>query len=138
MIFFLVAHTFSVLLDLVMLIARSEQDKDIEILLLQQQLRLLQRKQSRSPRVSRWEKLTLLVLANKRTEMTNSARARLDQVVLLFKPATLLKWHRDLVRRKWTFKKEAPRGRPPINPELEALLLRLVKEPGLGLWQAGR
>ncbi len=128
MIFFLLTHVFSLLLDLMWLSRRAEQDKDLEILLLRQQLRILQRKQSRSPRVSRWEKLTLLVLANKRTEMTNSARARLDQVVLLFKPATLLKWHRELVRRKWTFKTGAPRGRPPISPELEALLLRLVKE----------
>jgi transposase InsO family protein len=46
----------------------------------------------------------------------------------LFKPDTVLKWHRDLVRRKWTFAKKAPLGRPPISPELEALILRLAKE----------
>ena len=31
------------------------------------------------------------------------AKTKLDQVLLLFKPDTVLKWHRDLVRRKWTF-----------------------------------
>ncbi len=69
--------------------------------------------------------------------MTSSTRVRLGQVVLLVKPDTLLKWHRDLVRRKWTFTKKAPLGRPPINPDLEALILRLAREPNLGLWQAG-
>lgn len=60
--------------------------------------------------------------------MTNTARARLGQVVLLFKPDTLLKWHRELVRRKWTFKKGAVRGRPAISHDLEALVVRLANE----------
>ena len=128
MILFLVAHVCSALLDLIWVARRTEQAKDIEILLLRQQLRILQRKEPRPLRISRWEKLTLLVLADKLTGMTNSARSRLSQVVLLFKPDTLLKWHRELVRRKWTFKQGAPRGRPSISAELEALLLRLARE----------
>ena len=89
--------------------------------------------------MSRWEKLTLVVLAGKLTTMTNAACARLHQVVLLFKPETLLKWHRDLVHRKWTFKKQAARGLPPTSPELEALLLRLAKEnPTWGYGKYGR
>ncbi len=128
MIFFFVAHTLSILLDLVWLAGRTDIDKDIEILLLRQQLRILQRKQSRSPRISRWEKLTLVLLVSKLTTLSTSARARLSQAVLLFKPDTLLKWHRELVRWKWTFKQGAPRGRPAITPELEALILRLAKE----------
>jgi len=59
--------------------------------------------------------------------LTSCARARLGHVVLLFKPDTVLKWHRELVRRKWTFKK-ASLARPPVSPELEALLLRLARE----------
>ncbi len=39
----------------------------------------------------------------------------------------LLKWHCQLVRRKWTFK-QSSLGRPPISPELEALLLRIAQE----------
>jgi predicted cupin superfamily sugar epimerase len=69
--------------------------------------------------------------------MTSSARTQLSQVVLLFKPDTVLKWHRELVRRKWTFRKGAPRGRPAISRELGALILRLG-EPDLGLRQAAR
>lgn len=48
-------------------------DKDIEILRLRQHLRILQRKQPRPSRIARWEKLTLLLLANKLTGMTGSA-----------------------------------------------------------------
>jgi putative transposase len=128
MIFFLLAHVFSMLLDLVMRRKRSNHDKDVEILLLRQQLHILQRAQSRAPRISRWEKLTLLVLARRLTAMTNGTRARLSQLVLLFKPETLLKWHRELVRRKWNFLKGAPRGRPAISGDIEALILRLARE----------
>ncbi len=128
MLFFFLAQAFSLLLDLIWLGRRGEHDKELEILLLRQQLRILQRKQRRPPRISRWQKLTLLVLAGKLTTMTSSARARLAQVVLLVKPETLLKWHRELVRRKWTVKKNAPLGRPPISPDVETLLLRLAKE----------
>ncbi len=132
MLFFLLAHTFSLLLDLLWLRRRPDHDKDLEILLLRQQLRTLQRKHPHAPRISRWEKLTLVVLVGKLTGLT-SARARLGQVVLLFKPDTLLKWHRELVRRKWTFQKHASVGRPPTSPDLEALILRLAKEnPGWG------
>ena len=128
MTFFLVAHIFSILLDLIGLSRQTDHGKDVEILLLRQQLRILQRKQPRPPGISRWQKLTLVVLTGKLTTMTTSARARLGQVVLLFKPETLLKWHRELGRRKWTFKKGALRGRPPTSPELQALILRLAKE----------
>ena len=128
MICFVLAQAFSLLLDLIWLNRRAEHDKDVEILLLRQQLRTLQRKQSHPPRISRWEKVTLVVLAGKLTTLTSTARTRLGQVLLLFKPDTLLKWHRELMRRKWTFKQTARRGRPPLNPELEALILRLARE----------
>ncbi len=128
MMFLLLAHAFSLLLDLMLLARQTDHDKDVEILLLRQQLRLLQRKQSHPPRLSRWEKLTLLVLAGKLTAMSTKARARLSQVVLLFKPDTLLKWHRELVRRKWTFNKKVTVGRPRLNSNLVTLILRLAKE----------
>jgi hypothetical protein len=128
MIFFLLAHTCSLLLDLIWVARRTEIDKDVEILLLRQQLRILQRKYPRSPRISRWEKLTLVLFVNQLTKLSTSNRVRFSQVVLLFKPDTLLKWHRELVRRTWTFTNRAPRGRPSISPDLEALILQLATE----------
>jgi putative transposase len=112
---------------------RPDRDKDLEILLLQHQVRLLQCRQPRPPRLSRWEKLTLAVLAVKLGQGTTGPGRRLDQLILLFKPETVLKWHRELVRRKWTFARRRPSGRPPIAAELEALIVRLAGEnPGWG------
>jgi putative transposase len=55
-------------------------------------------------------------------------RARLGRSVALFRPETLLRWHREAVRRMWTFGRRRPGGRPPLAAELEALILRLAGE----------
>jgi hypothetical protein len=47
---------------------------------------------------------------------------------VLVQPETVLRWHRDLVRRKWTFRRPRGAGRPPIAADLEALILRLADE----------
>jgi putative transposase len=40
---------------------------------------------------------------------------------------TLVRWHRELVARKWTFRRRSP-GRPPLDPALRGLVLRLGRE----------
>jgi putative transposase len=42
-------------------------------------------------------------------------------------PETLLRWHRDLIRRHWT-KPRGPAGRPSIPPQLRQLILRIAAE----------
>jgi putative transposase len=42
-------------------------------------------------------------------------------------PQTLLRWHRELVRRKWTYRRRAP-GRPTLDRETADLILRLGRE----------
>jgi transposase len=46
--------------------------------------------------------------------------------VFVVSPQTLLRWQRELVRRKWTFRRR-PEGRPPLDPELREVL-RLARE----------
>jgi putative transposase len=49
------------------------------------------------------------------------------------RPATLLRWHRQLVRRRWTYPHRRPPGRPPPDRRNQALTLRLAREnPGWG------
>jgi len=42
-------------------------------------------------------------------------------------PQTLLRWHRELVRRKWTYRRRAP-GRPSLDPTTTDLIIRLGRE----------
>ncbi len=91
MIFLFLQHLLSFLLDLNTVARRSDRDKNMEILLLRQQLRILQRTQPRPPRISHWEKLSLRVLAGKLTTLTNTSRVRRSQVVFPVKPEAVLK-----------------------------------------------
>ncbi len=52
----------------------------------------------------------------------------MDETLLLFKPDTVLRWHRDLVHRKWTFKRQPLLPHRATDPELVDLLLRLARE----------
>ncbi|MGH7753853.1 MAG: integrase core domain-containing protein, partial [Gemmatimonadales bacterium] len=59
-------------------------------------------------------------------------RQVLRQVATLVTPDTILRWHRQLIARKWTFTPKRP-GRPGIMQEISALILRMATEnPGWG------
>jgi putative transposase len=45
----------------------------------------------------------------------------------LVRPETLLRWHRQLVKGVWTYPRRGP-GRPPLDPEVQQLIVRLAKE----------
>jgi len=128
MLWAVLTHPAGFRVDLVGGARRSEDAKDLEIALLRHQLRLLQRRSSRPPRLSRWEKRTLAVLVAKLGRLVAGARSRLASAVLLVQPETVLKWHRELVRRKWTYRRRTAGGRPPLAAEVAALLLRLAAE----------
>jgi len=121
-------HLAGFVVDLIGGAQRTADAKDLEIALLRHQLRLLQRRSPRAPRLSRWEQLTLAVLAAKLGRLAAGSRGHLSRAVLLVWPETVLKWHRELVRRKWTYRRPTAGGRPPLATEVEALLLRLAAE----------
>jgi hypothetical protein len=130
---FVCLRLLAFLVDLLTVGRRTDRDKDLEIVLLRHQLRLLQRAHPQPPRLSRWEKLTLAVLTARLARLTAGPRTRLEHILLLCKPDTVLGWHRELVRRKWVRRRTRAGGRPATSAEVEALVLRLAREnPGWG------
>jgi putative transposase len=129
MLWFIITHLFTTLLAWVSIGRLSIQEKDLEILVLRQQVGLLERQLAKPVRPARIEKLTLAVVTDKLKVVGRRSAAGLRNVLLLFQPETVLKWHRDLVRRKWTYRTRAkPRGRPRTKREIEALVVRFAQE----------
>ena|SRR6266487_3845163 len=98
----------------------DEATKDLEILVLQQQLRVLRRTAGR-PRFTPLDRV-LLAAASRALPRRRWAS------LFLVTPQTLPRWHRELVRRKWTYRRARAPGRPPLDPEVVALVLRMARE----------
>ena len=125
---FILSQIFSVLITIVSLSRSSEQDKDLEIIVLRQQLAILQRKQDKPIKPNRAEKMMLAVVTTKLKDVTKRPANRLRDIIRIFQPETVLGWHRQLVRRKWTYARKKKGGRPRIDQELEELIIRLARE----------
>jgi putative transposase len=125
---FVVMQVFSILLEWLSLGRKIDREKDLEILLLRRQLAILERKQNKPLRVSRAEKLPLVILTTKLKSTTNRTTRQLSDVIRIFQPETVFKWHRELVRRKWTCRLKNRGGRPRIDKELERLVVKLARE----------
>ncbi|PWJ07777.1 integrase [Streptomyces sp. NWU49] len=106
------------------LLPMSDVDKDIETLTLRHQLAVLQRQIDR-PRATPADRALLAALLHR------LPRARQRQLHLIVSPATILRWHRDLMRRRHADVSRRKRpGRPPTRRSIQALVLRLARENG--------
>ena len=105
------------LLQLVLSRPRSQDFKELEIVVLRHELSVL-RRQTRRPQLTTTDRVFLA--AASRLLPRSSWRS------FLVTPATLLRWHRRLVARRWTY--SGRNGRPPIGGEISALVLRLARE----------
>jgi putative transposase len=93
--------------------------------LLRHQVAVL-RRQVKAPRLSWADRAILSALARL------LPRGRLRQLQLLVAPRTLLRWHADLVRRRWTYRRPGA-GRPSTVPSVQALVLEMARDnPGWG------
>ncbi|MBK8021924.1 MAG: transposase [Chloroflexi bacterium] len=121
------------LLDILRVVRQPLDQKDLEILFLRQQLAVVRRRQKRAPTLSRFEKLLFTTLVTQIKQAGQPLREQLGNLLLLFQPDTLIRWHRDLIRKKWTYASARKRGgRPRTDAEVEALVLRLARENGWG------
>src|ERR687887_2602649 len=114
---------FSAVLRLLIKHRSSEFAKDVELLVLRHQLVVLGRQQ-RHPSLRPADRAFLAAL----TRVLPQPRRR----GWIATPQTLLRWHRELVRRKWTHPRRSA-GRPPLDDRIRQLVLRFAREnPGWG------
>ena len=107
---------------------REEMWKTAEILILRHQLAVLQRRQPRRPKLD-WADRALLA-----TLLGVIPKARRQGLRLLITPDTIVRWHRDIARRRWATRSMPGRtGRPATRQSIRALVRRLAREnPGWG------
>jgi putative transposase len=96
---------------------RSRELKELEIVVLRHELAVLRRQISR-PRLDDSDRLFLAA--------TSQLLGRANRSFFV-RPDTLLGWHRQLVRRRWTNAGRRP-GRPAVSEEIRELVLRLARE----------
>lgn len=97
-------------------------DRDRQVLALRQQVLILRRQLGKRQHLSPAERLMLLL-----TTCGMKHRQLLDCLIII-RPTTVIGWHRQLVRRHWTFQPKRRPGRPRTHPETRQLVIRLAQE----------
>ena len=105
------------LLQLVALRVRSHEWKELEIVVLRHELAIL-RRQTRRPPIRAVDRLVLAAASRL------LPRPRWPSFIIT--PATVLRWHRRLIAKRWAY--AHPVGRPAMRREIRALVLRLARE----------
>jgi transposase InsO family protein len=109
--------SFCQLLGWLVLLTQRSATKNAELLVLRHEVTVLRRQVAR-PRLDWADRAVLAGLTRLLPRWVRRGR--------LVQPATLLRWHRDLVRRRWTYPHR--RGRPGVALELRDLVLGLARE----------
>ena len=117
------------LLDCVIRNFRSRAALQLEIIVLRHQLEVLQRTRPTWVRLTRLDRILLLLLYR--------LWPRCLDAVVVVKPETVIAWHRKGFRAFWAWKsRPRRRGRPPLPAEVRTLIRRMTRENPL--WGAPR
>jgi transposase InsO family protein len=104
------------------LLARSAAAKDAELLVLRPEVAVL-RRQNPKPKLDWADRAIIAALAR-----LLPRPLRMNRLVT---PETLLRWHRRLIRWRWTYPHRG--GRPPVDPQIAVLIEQMAREnPGGG------
>jgi putative transposase len=95
--------------------------KDAEILMLRHQLAVSGRERPGARARLRWPDRALLALLAGTLPIDRLAAMR-----LIVTPGTILRWHRDIVRRRWS--RQSRSGRPTTHRKVRSVALRLARE----------
>ena len=106
------------MLQMLTQLARDGGAKDVELLVLRHQVAVL-RRQVHRPKLEPTDRVVLAALSR--------LLPRSRWSTFFVTPATLLRWHRQLIARHWTYPHATP-GRPPIARQIRELVLRLAAE----------
>src|SRR5437588_12020447 len=105
------------LLTLLTLLARSSPSKDIELLVLRHEVAVLRRANPK-PSLDWADRAVFAALVRALPTMLRRHR--------LVTPGTILRWHRRLVAKKWTYPHRL--GRPPVEAAVVSLIQRMARE----------
>jgi putative transposase len=108
---------FLQLVNLLLLLGRSSASKDVELLVLRHEVAVLRRANPK-PRLDWADRAVFAVLVRKLPRMLRGHR--------VVTPGTVLRWHRRLVTKKWTYPHRV--GRPPLEDTVALLIERIAKE----------
>ncbi|MFC5828464.1 integrase core domain-containing protein [Nonomuraea insulae] len=117
----LVYRLMRTLSGLLTVLVRADLHKDAELLALRHENQVLRRQLGGRPRWDHADRLWLAALARL------IPRHRWAEVVHVT-PATILRWHRNLVARKWTFTDRRRPGRPGTRQPVKTLIVRMAQE----------
>ena len=115
MVWFIITHIISTILSMIQVSRLSDKDKDMEVIILRHQLAVMTRLHAKPVKPNRAEKLTLAMLTKKLRQSTNRSASHLRDVIRIVQPETVLRWHREIVRRKWAYEQKNEGGRPKVG-----------------------
>jgi putative transposase len=108
---------FDRLLGWLLLLGRTPASTDVELLVLRHEVAVV-RRTNPTPRLNWADRAVFAALIRRLPRVLRGHR--------LVTPATVLRWHRRLIAKKWTYPNRA--GRPPIDDTIATLIERMARQ----------